>query len=316
MAKSNGYYKKKSLWGGEYYTNQDPGVLADVFAAQWIPEVTQWLGIEFPSYDYTTNLAKVIRPILEDSTGFLETLSDGELEALLSDYTTSDGFVNIEDFKKDLANLSQYSIDMPEVPDYQAAYDQTEQLRLAELERLSENTARQTELFENQLQENQMMFDEYRSNILQNQYQQNAQLMGSVDSAMSKARRNALEAGASAGLRMAENINTTLALQNKQSQTSLETSNQLAQQLLNQRQAAAGIRNDYNSMLTQADSAKTEANRYYDSYQDTVKNRLDSDYYNKYDDWSRQFGTSSLGNRYKGYLEQNQSVKKNSQYNN
>lgn len=118
------------------------------------------------------------------------------------------------------------------------------------LDILAEDEARRTQVLQDQLEENRLGFDQYRQQLLSNQYQQNAQLLGSVETAMDKSRRNALEAGASAGLRMAENINTTLALQNKQSQTSLETSNQLAQQLLNQRQANAGIRSEYNQMLS------------------------------------------------------------------
>lgn len=106
---------------------------------------------------------------------------------------------------------------------------------------------------EGQLADNQVMYDAQRSQILGNQYQQNIQLMDTYRSEMSKARRNALEAGASAGLRMAENINTTLATQNKQAQVSLETSNQLAQQLLNQRQAAAGLQSEYRQLKANKD---------------------------------------------------------------
>ena len=155
---------------------------------------------------------------------------------------------------------------------------------------LNESENRQTQLFKDQLRENQMMFADYRSQILGQQYQQNAQLMGTVGSEMSKARRNALEAGASAGLRMAENINTSLALQNKQSQLSLETSNQLAQQLLNQRQAAAGIRGDYNSMLS-ANSAERR------KYTDSATQRLLDDKRYAYEkdlaNWEDSYNTSS-----------------------
>ena len=62
---------------------------------------------------------------------------------------------------------------------------------------------------------------------------------------MSRARRNAIEAGASAGIRIAGNVNALLTAQNKMSQQSLDTSNQLAQMLLNQRNAEAGLRNQW-----------------------------------------------------------------------
>lgn len=99
------------------------------------------------------------------------------------------------------------------------------------------------------------MYGDLRRQTLENSYRNNAALMGTVGSEMSKARRNALESGASADLRLAENVNTLLSVQNKQSEQSLETSNQLAQQLLNQRQAAMGVR----SAWGQAQSANTQS---------------------------------------------------------
>lgn len=77
--------------------------------------------------------------------------------------------------------------------------------------------------------------------ILSSDYQRNASLMGTYQSEMRRAQRNALEAGASAGARLANNINVTLSTQNQQAQQSLATSNNLAQMLLNQRQAASDI---------------------------------------------------------------------------
>ena len=214
-----------------------------------------------------------------------------------------------DDIIQSFTDLGDISVDPSEIPEYKTDDEIAEEV-MAQIEA---EDARQTELFENQLQENQMMFDEYRSNILQNQYQQNAQLMGSVDSAMSKARRNALEAGASAGLRMAENINTTLALQNKQAQTSLETSNQLAQQLLNQRQASAGIRSNYSDMIA------SKQDRYYDRFdkataaQDRINQGIERNYLDKFDDYNAYSGgyANYLRDKYK---QSNTSNKTDSQY--
>lgn len=171
----------------------------------------------------------------------------------------------------------------------------------AYLDNLAEVEARQTQNFKDQLAENQATFDNYRSQILSNQHQQNAQLMGTYTSEMSKARRNALEAGASAGLRLAENINTTLSVQNKQAQTSLETSNQLAQQLLNQRQAAAGIRSDYNTML---DNNAAERRGYIES----SANRVYNDRKNA---WDNSFPETAFTDAYKASVYR----KQQSQYN-
>jgi hypothetical protein len=153
------------------------------------------------------------------------------------------------------------------------------------------------------------MFDDYRSQILGNQYQQQSQLMGTVGSEMSKARRNALEAGASAGLRMAENINTTLAMQNKQSQISLETSNQLAQQLLNQRQAAAGIRGDYNSML---DRNSAERRQYTDSSTQRLLDDKRYTYEKDLSNWENSYNSSN--NPFAENYRNNIINKSNSQY--
>lgn len=84
-----------------------------------------------------------------------------------------------------------------------------------------------------------------RNALLTQQHQRNAQTIDAMASDMARARRNAIEAGASAGVRIAGNVNALLSAQNKMSQQSLETSNQLAQMLVNQRNAEAGLRNQW-----------------------------------------------------------------------
>jgi hypothetical protein len=90
--------------------------------------------------------------------------------------------------------------------------------------------------------------DAYRTSrdaLLAQQHQNASQTMDVLASDMSRARRNAIEAGASAGVRIAENVNTLLSAQNQISNQSLETSNQLAQMLVSQRNAEAGLRNQW-----------------------------------------------------------------------
>jgi hypothetical protein len=94
---------------------------------------------------------------------------------------------------------------------------------------------------------------------MSSQYQQGAQLADTMASQMERSRRNALEAGASAGLRLADNINIMLSTQNKQAQTSLETSNQLAQMLLNQQAASRQARGDYDAYMMQDYTARNNA---------------------------------------------------------
>jgi hypothetical protein len=84
-----------------------------------------------------------------------------------------------------------------------------------------------------------------RDALLTQQHQSNAQTIDTMASEMSRSRRNAIEAGASAGVRIAGNVNALLSAQNKMSQESLNTSNQLAQMLVSQRNAEAGLRNQW-----------------------------------------------------------------------
>ena len=122
-------------------------------------------------------------------------------------------------------------------------------------------------LYNNQLQMSTDMYNRNADMLMGNQMRQNAMIQDTLRSDLSRTRQNALEAGASAGLRIAGNINATLAAQNKAAQSSLETSNNLAQMLLNQRQAAAGLRSDYQGYLS-------DSNRYRNSLQSSQLDRL------------------------------------------
>jgi hypothetical protein len=219
--------------------------------------------------------------------------------------------IDTEDLISELSSLNDYG-NFPDMPSYEDAVDDVldgnDRLTNEYLASLAEEEVRQSQLMQAQLAENKASFDDYRSQILSNQYQQNAQLMGAYSSEMSKARRSALEAGASAGLRMAENINTTLAMQNKQSQISLETSNQLAQQLLNQRQAATGIRGDYNAMLS--DNAR-ESRQYKDNAVNRVYGQRMSDYGSKVDAWNTSTSDNIFADSYTAHAQK----KQQSQYN-
>lgn len=84
-----------------------------------------------------------------------------------------------------------------------------------------------------------------RNQLLASDFMRNQMTVDAMVSDMSRARRNAIEAGASAGVRIASNVNAIMSAQNKMSQQSLETSNQLAQMLINQRNAESSLRNQW-----------------------------------------------------------------------
>lgn len=127
--------------------------------------------------------------------------------------------------------------------------------------RLDEEQAFMRQDYLDQLNANAAMYDRQASNLLSNQYLANAQTYDALQSDMRKARQNALEAGASAGVRLAGNVNALLSAQNKQSQTALDTSNALADMLLQQRNAAAGIRSDYRGYMSDHNQRRTDLDR-------------------------------------------------------
>lgn len=152
--------------------------------------------------------------------------------------------------------LANYNNEKPLLENYladaRAQIDAENAAEFAEMDRL---LGQQRDLYNAELKGLGDSYDFARSNLLSQQYQQNSQLMDSLQSGMERSRRNALEAGASAGIRIADNINTLLSVQNKQSATSMETANQLSQMMINQRNAEAATRRDYSSYL-QSDNAQ------------------------------------------------------------
>ena len=202
---------------------------------KYLTEGTTHGGINYGTYN--TSLA---------GNAYWNSLSDAEKKALLREYfiqgrSDVDKSVDFEALIRDLGDLdtvatapdsSEYFRDYDTVyGEAQAAIDAENQMLLDSLN--SDLTA---------------LGDAYttsRNSILTNQHMLNQQTMDTMAYDMTKARRNAIEAGASAGVRIAGNVNAMLSAQNKASQQSLETSNQLAQMLVNQRNAEAGLRDSW-----------------------------------------------------------------------
>lgn len=113
-----------------------------------------------------------------------------------------------------------------------------------------------TDQYNDSLRYQRDMYNRQASNLLSNQYLANAQTADTLQSDMRRARQNALEAGASAGIRLANNVNTLLTAQNKQASTAMQTSNALAEMLLQQRSAEAGLRSNYRSERASANARK------------------------------------------------------------
>ena len=263
---------------------------------------------------------------------FLKNASNRELEGYLDAYKTEDNNIlnmwgllgdkytyDTDSMLADLKRLSDASANMPTAPDYEQLYtDAQKQIEGENAEILGMYDAdkqRQTDLYNNLMSQNNAAYNRNVGQIMSNDYQKNAQLMGTVRSEMQRSQRNALESGASAGMRIAENINTTLSLQNRQSQQSLETSNNLAQMLLNQQQANAGLRSEYGNYLSQdADKRAALKSGTAERVENQYNNRVNSaesiynsqmqNFENAYD--ATAGATNPFANTYKAHLQKSQ----------
>lgn len=182
------------------------------------------------------------------------------LNDIVDDFNRANEALSAQDYSNlEMPNFDQISQELLK-EHYQPIYD-----------RIAQEQADMREWYNNRLQMSNDMYSRNADMIMGNQMRQNAMIQDALRSDISRTRQNALEAGASAGLRIAGNINATLSAQNKAAQTSLDTSNNLAQMLLNQRQAAAGLRSDYQNYMS-------NSNRYRDSVQNDYMNRRSSEY--------------------------------------
>ncbi len=197
---------------------------------------------------------------------------------------------------------------LPTIPDAQEYWNNAEARAAAEYDSdialIAEEKARAISGFDDELRSLGSQYNTARSGILSSQYQQNTQLMDTFTSQMEKSNRNALEAGASAGIRLAGNINTLLSVQNQQSRTSLETANQLAQMMVNQRNAEASVNTRYNDYMAKnrASVAQARADRnanaytYYNNAFEPAQKSYDSKYgqvnsmYNSNPIWNLKYG--------------------------
>lgn len=177
---------------------------------------------------------------------YWQSLTESEKIALLNDYVRGSSIlgtdnINYDSLVKDLDEYYNLIGNEPLLEDY---VDINAIEAEAEAAIAAENEALLNSLNED-LQSTGDAYVQSRDALLTQQHQNNAQVIDTLASDMARARRNAIEAGASAGVRIAENVNTLLSAQNKMSQQSLETSNQLAQMLVSQRNAEAGLRNQW-----------------------------------------------------------------------
>ena len=169
-----------------------------------------------------------------------------DLTSLQSDY---------EAYKKVLDELGE----MPSMPDIEAitaAADRDVDAENAQVLSLYDQMlSRSNEAFQRELDASNASYNDYVNQTLSNNAMATNAIAGSTRYEMDRARRNAIRRGASAAQQLTANVNAQLGLQTRAAQQQLETSNQLASALLQQRQAASQLRGDYVNNLN-ADASR------------------------------------------------------------
>jgi hypothetical protein len=243
--------------------------------------------------DSETDLAESLRGM-----GF----TDSEIDSIVSRYQVKDLSRLETDLADIMASMDEYKEIESGKPNYADIYDTIAAEQSTALNELyaqldADLASRQNLLneqlgmYDTQLSDISNEYNRMRSDIQSNQYRQNAQLMDTLQSSMDRSRRNALESGASAGIRIADNINTLLSVQNKQSNASMETANQLSQMMINQRNAEHGIYNSmYNAKNAYANAASQnihDKQAYKSNYDAMTESKAQSAYtraYSSYND--------------------------------
>jgi hypothetical protein len=219
---------------------------------------------------------------------FLNSLTDSELLGMLQQYEYEPTFwdtmgayfdpskreaeylVRGDEFIEDLNRLRELE------------YDRPEQLNREEIfakagADIASDDARARQSAQQEIQNLQQTYGTARQDILGQQQEQYKGILGQVGSEMDKSRQTALEAGASAGLRLAGNVNVLLSAQNKQRATSLDTANNLTQMLLNQQNQAMGVRRDVNQLdATRAQRTTQNQQQQYGAEQSIYNNELNN----------------------------------------
>lgn len=245
-------------------------------------------------------------------------LSNTEKADIISQYGTAYSRDRIIDDIAALDEIESFNLKNPVMSDY---VDSSEDLyasidnELAPIydsavQRLDDEMGVMRQDYLDQLKSSADMYNRQASGLLSNQYLANAQTYEALQSDMRKSRQNALEAGASAGIRLAGNINTLLTAQNKQSQTAMDTSNALAEMLLQQRNAAAGVRSDYRNYMSDANQRRTNLDVQRQTHRDNLYSdrhnaqlndydRAVADYTAKETNYANQYATIPAGNKFK-----------------
>lgn len=284
-------------------------------------------GIKGSRKDKLDDIRQTLMDRTKDPNDSLYGLTSNDIDAVINEYknenfnlfdtgTWGGGAFDQAAFDQDLEDYLAWKDSvgsMPEMPDYDRIASDADAAIDAENKEL-------LNLYDSMANEglatNNQMYNDYVGQMLSNQAQSQNMLQGSVRSELDRAQRNAIHRGATAAMRLVSNINAQLGMQNQAAQQSLETSNNLAQALLNQRQAAMQIRDQYtmNKANLIGGSAERKAN-----YRNQMVNEADDMYNRNMNKWENDMsgyaGSSVWGDLHRNKnLRGNQSTTSNSKY--
>ena len=295
----------------------DGNALQDVLALRWlgsgfnataggvsdaVSEADRYMSAKFGA-DWTSLPVAVRKKLLEDNYASLDSSIYG-FDDVLNFLGGETGRVNVYNAESDFRKMLDAQASRPEKPLLESFLESAQSDIAAEdaetYAMLDELMNSEVSDLNSQLSNLSSAYEQTRKTLLSQQAQQNSQLMDTLQSGMERSRRNALEAGASAGIRIADNINTLLSVQNKQSATSMETANQLAQMMISQRNAEAGIRSDYSALRrSDAESRMNIKNSAYDR----AYNRAQQNYGVAADSYSTKEESWKSDNAYNPFYE-------------
>lgn len=247
----------------------------------------------------------------------LQNLSSTELDALLDEYKVGEDFnifnpqswfsnhgYDYDAFWKDYNDYLSWKDkvgDIPELPNFENIEKEANEAIDAENKEVQSLYDNMFSLNKNMLQDelnnNVNSFIDYRNQLLSNDAMRQQAIAGSTRYEIDRQQRNAITRGASAAQQLVANINAQLGTQAKSAQQALETSNNLASQLLAQRQAAQGIRNSYmnnlNNYTNQRASLISGSAERKSNYANTRFGIEQNKYDNAYDRWNDMLDSHS-----------------------
>jgi hypothetical protein len=150
-------------------------------------------------------------------------------------------------------------------------------------------------MYNQELDTSNDMYNDAVNQILYNDAMNQNAIRQNARSEMDRQQRNAIVRGASAATRLVANINAQLGTQAQAAQQSLETSNNLAKMLLNQRDAAMRTRRDYANSQADLMRDNLERKAHYRSMRLEEAEALRK---KKLDKWNAEFDSRLAGNPY------------------